>query len=155
MIAPAWPSLQSFVVPGTPVAKGRPRFSRRQGRAFTPTKTARFEQLVALEAQAAGVRPVLEGPVELGVYAFWPMKGSSLKRSERPAVWKVTSPDLDNVVKAVSDALNGVAYRDDGQVVKIVASKIHVSQRGTAHTLVEIRAMRADEAPSDAGAGAG
>ena len=36
-------------------------------------------------------------------------------------------PDLDNLVKAVKDALNGVAYADDSQIVAVVASKQYVS----------------------------
>ena len=31
--------------------------------------------------------------------------------------------DLDNVVKAVQDALNGVIYKDDAQIVSLHATK--------------------------------
>ena len=37
-------------------------------------------------------------------------------------------PDLDNVVKAVLDALNGVVYRDDAQVVNLVATKRYATE---------------------------
>lgn len=39
-----------FQVPGEPVGKGRPRFTR-QGRAYTPAKTAKYENLVSLAFQ--------------------------------------------------------------------------------------------------------
>ena len=32
-------------------------------------------------------------------------------------------PDLDNLVKFVKDALQGIIYKDDQQVVKVVATK--------------------------------
>ena len=36
-----------------------------------------------------------------------------------------TKPDIDNVIKAVLDGLNGVAYADDSQVVALSASKCY------------------------------
>ena len=42
----------SFVVPGEPVGKGRPRFTR-TGRAYTPKKTETAESIVAMNAQLA------------------------------------------------------------------------------------------------------
>jgi Holliday junction resolvase RusA-like endonuclease len=32
-------------------------------------------------------------------------------------------PDLDNVAKAVLDAINGIVYVDDAQVINLVATK--------------------------------
>jgi len=34
-------------------------------------------------------------------------------------------PDTDNIIKIVADALNGVAYRDDAQIVRVEASKFY------------------------------
>ena len=34
-------------------------------------------------------------------------------------------PDLDNILKAVSDALNGIAYKDDSQIVAAVIQKFY------------------------------
>ncbi len=48
----------------------------------------------------------LTGPVALGVKFYF---------SRRPG-------DLDNYVKAISDGLNGIAWQDDRQVVKLFAS---------------------------------
>ncbi len=128
-----------FTVPGPPVAKGRPRFVRagKFTRAVTPKTTVDFENRVRLAAQAAGVRP-LEGPVEVRIQAVWPMKGQPLKRSKRPAAWKTTKPDLDNVAKGVLDALNGIGYRDDSQVVVVSVQKIHAAQGEPAGTRIEL-----------------
>jgi Holliday junction resolvase RusA-like endonuclease len=129
----------SFVIPGEPVAKGRPRFVRagKFVRTYTPDKSARFEQLVKLEAQNAGVE-LIEGPVSIHVIAKWPMKGQPRKKNPRPGEWKTTRPDLDNLLKAVLDGLNGVAFADDAQVVRAVVEKHHASQGQAAQTIIEI-----------------
>lgn len=43
-------------------------------------------------------------------------------RHDRPTSG-VNGGDLDNLVKLIGDALNGVAYRDDAQIVELVARK--------------------------------
>lgn len=120
----------SFTVPGTPVAKGRPRSFIRGGRIghFTPEKTVRYESLVAHEAGfAMGAGSPLEGAVRLCVMAYFPIPASwSLKRQNAALdglEHVAKKPDLDNVVKAVKDGMNGVAWRDDCQVVSLVANK--------------------------------
>ena len=97
--------MTQFVVPGPPVAKGRPRFSR--GRTFTPPRTVAYEAKVRAAARRARV-PLLAGPVVLEVDFY-------LATARRV--------DLDNLVKGVADAINGAAYLDDAQVVRIVATK--------------------------------
>jgi len=132
--------IQSFEIPGVPVAKGRPRFARagKHVRTYTPDATARYEDRVRLCALAAGVEMV-EGPVGVTIYAWWPMRGQPRKRLPRPAEWKTTKPDADNVAKSITDALNGLAFRDDSQVAELHVHKFYAGQSGRAHAFVEIR----------------
>jgi Holliday junction resolvase RusA-like endonuclease len=100
--------------------KGRPRFFRlgNSVRTYTDRKTAQFEKLVAQYALAAGVKPI-SGPVELKICATFaiPCSISKKEAAKRAAEhWHTQRPDLDNVEKAVLDALNGVAWLDDSQV---------------------------------------
>jgi len=126
-----------FEVPGPPVAKGRPRFSRVG--TFTPAKTVQFEERVALFAQAAGVE-LLEGPVELEVWAYWPCPISRRrKQNPRPEEPRTSAPDGDNVLKAVTDALNGIAYQDDRQVSDAHVHKRTAAQGCAAKTVVIIK----------------
>lgn len=120
----------AFVVPGIPVAKARPRFVRVGAgvRTFTPPTSARFEERVRLSAQQAGVRIQNDGPVELRVVAYWPMTGAPLKRGSRPGRLRTARPDVDNVLKAIADALNGIAYKDDAQVALVSFEKRHCAQ---------------------------
>lgn len=132
----------AFIVPGEPTGKGRPRVSTRGGfaRAYTPAKTRAYESEVARAALAAGAEPV-DGPLELVVNAYHAVPKSWTKRDRALAIEGAIRPtgprnDLDNTVKAVSDALNGVAYRDDGQIVSLHAERHYCSHPRVA---VEVR----------------
>lgn len=112
----------TFSIPGEPCAKGRPRFSR-QGqsvRTYTPAKTANYENLVILEYQNAGGK-MLEGMIAMTVMAYYPIPKSASKKARSQmvsgAVRPTKKPDTDNVLKIVADALNGIAYKDDSQIV--------------------------------------
>lgn len=43
--------------------------------------------------------------------------------AERGEIVPVTKPDADNYLKAIKDALNGVIWRDDSQIVDVQVSK--------------------------------
>ena len=114
-------------IPGDPVAKGRPRASRR-GRGVvmhTPKKTADHEKRIQAIARRAwnGEAP-FDGPL---LVEFLPVFGRTQaqegKRWNPGALWHQKRPDLDNLAKVI-DALNGIAFRDDGQISKIQASKV-------------------------------
>ena len=107
--------------------KGRPRFARvgRFVRTYTDAKTVKFEKLVAFCAKAAGVKPI-DGPVglDIEVTIAVPKSVTKVERQRRLTQgWHTQVPDLDNLEKAVQDALNGVAWRDDSQVASKMSSK--------------------------------
>ena len=118
-----------FTIPGEPVGKGRPRFSR-QGSfvmAYTPGKTVSYENLIKVEYERQSGFSFGEREIGLRVTAYFsiPKSASKVKRRQmkdgeiRPA----KKPDIDNVCKVVADALNGVAYNDDRQIVYTEISK--------------------------------
>lgn len=118
-----------FVVLGPPQGKGRPKASSRGGfvRMYTPAPTRLYEAKIAKMAVLAHADwPVLETPISLRVVAHHPIPVSWSKRKQQQALQGELvpgKPDLDNVAKAVLDALNGVIYVDDKQVVRLVAEK--------------------------------
>lgn len=120
---------REFTAPGKPVAKGRPIASRgRPGQKFvrmrTPKKTLMFENYVRERYLTKYLNgPLMEGPLEISVVAVFGVPKSWPKKRRAAARWKISTPDLDNIVKAVVDALNEVAFHDDAQVVRITAEK--------------------------------
>lgn len=118
----------TFTVYGDPVPKGRPRFTR-QGRTYTPKKTHDYESEVSSMAkEAMGSSEPLETPVIVCVYVTFPIPQSySKKRSEaclNGSERHTKRPDLDNVVKAITDGMNGVVYKDDCQITSLHATKV-------------------------------
>jgi len=114
---------------------GRPEQWRRTGGRtkdgrpvrFTPAKTRDYEHRIKQEAGRYFVRP-FKGPVKVDMLAVFPRpKAKIWKTKPMPREWYPKAPDLDNIVKAAMDGLNGIAYLDDRQVVMVVARKILAS----------------------------
>lgn len=119
----------AFFVPGPPVGKGRPRLSARGGfaRAYTPAKTRQAEAEIAAAASAVmGSRPPSESPVAVGIVAIHPVPQSWTKARKQAALRGEVvpaKPDLDNMGKLVMDAMNGITYADDVQVIRLTLEK--------------------------------
>lgn len=117
-----------FTVIGKPQGKARPRFDSRRKITYTPEKTKSYEALVrtSYRAQCRNELP-LKGAVKAEIIAYFPIPKSAKKaeREEMQAGTRkpTTKPDMDNIIKAILDALNGYAYKDDAAVVKVVAEK--------------------------------
>lgn len=119
-------------IPGEPMTKQRPRVTR-HGVAYTPGKTVAYETLIKeLFAVSYPNHVPVEGPLALTVRAYFGVPRSWSKTKQQAALMGHTRPtsrkDWDNIGKIVSDALNGIAYRDDGQVVDGRCQK-HYSDR--------------------------
>ena len=116
-------STYTAVVLGDPVAQGRPRFSRQGGfvKAYDPAKSRDYKSYVRLiAAQNAPDSPV-EGAIEfsLRIYRAIPKGMPKYKReaAKEGRLRPITKPDVSNVLKGVEDALKGVWYKDDSQIV--------------------------------------
>lgn len=140
----------AFNIPGQPVAKGRPKFARRGAHvvAYTPQKTASYENLVKMAATQAmgGIEPTA-GPVslcltlDLQIPASWSKKRRAMAVAGAIAATK--KPDADNVLKGIKDGCNGIIWRDDAQVVRIMIEKRYSETPGA---LVEVMATAGEAA---------
>jgi Holliday junction resolvase RusA-like endonuclease len=102
----------------TPTPKGRPRVLR-TGRPYTPKKTQQAEALLRGSAQAAELKCYPAGvPLWVSMQFDIPMpkSWSKKKRAEMLNKPHTQKPDLDNLLKLVEDALNGVVWEDDAQI---------------------------------------
>lgn len=127
---------------GEPVGKGRPRFVRETGHAYTPAHTRSYEVALRLAGQdAIGIREPLEGPLAVYVEALFPVPASWSKKKRAEAlagrVQPTVKPDADNLLK-VLDALNEVVWRDDKQIVEA-----HVLKRYSAKPALVIEVLEA------------
>jgi len=133
-----------FTVDGIPQGKGRPRF-RRAGnfvQTYTDAKTKTYEEAIrSASGVAMGSASPLEGPVSVDLYIRVPVPQSysktrramCLEAVERP----LKKPDIDNVIKAYLDAMNGIVYIDDTQVVRVSAKKTYSSVAGVDVCIME------------------
>ena len=100
----------TLTIRGTPVAQGRPRFAR--GRVYDPEKSRRWKNDVAWQATDQIDCQPLEGALEVKMVFKLERPKSSKRR------WPTVKPDLSNFTKGIEDALNGIAYIDDCQIVR-------------------------------------
>jgi Holliday junction resolvase RusA-like endonuclease len=121
---PAAPLSIVVEVPGPPRGKGRPRFVRKTGRAFTDPKTENYEGM--LRQRAADVmagRCPMDGPLWVLLEIVFPVPASwSLKKQAaalRGDLWPTGRPDVDNTLKIFGDGLNSILWRDDAQIVRV------------------------------------
>lgn len=116
-----------FKIDGKPVGKGRPRFTR-TGQTYTPEKTKEYERLIKTSYLESG-GTLLDGYISISISAYYQIpKAFNREKKEfatRGIILPVVRPDLDNVVKAILDGLNGIAYHDDSQVIGITAVKCY------------------------------
>lgn len=101
-----------FEIPCAPIGKGRPRVTH-TGHAYTPERTRIYEDVIrvyAKQAMIAARAELMAEPICVELIFYLPDH-----RNE---------PDLDNLVKTVLDACNGIVYTDDRQVVRLRAEKL-------------------------------
>ena len=118
-----------LTIPGPPCAKQRPRVTKR-GITYIPVKTLNYETLVRelFIVQHPAFEP-MTGPIALRMWAFFAIPKGTSKRTrelmESGFIKRDKRPDYDNISKTVSDALNGLAFMDDGQIVSASIEKLY------------------------------
>ena len=115
----------SFNIIGVPVPKGRPRFFRgpKFVHTYTPKKTHVWESSIRVQARQHKPEIPWQGPIRMTLLFFMPRPKSLSKE----VIHHVKKPDLDNLAKAMKDALQGIMYVSDSQVVYLILSKIYAS----------------------------
>jgi len=132
-----------FVVKGKPLAKARPQFSSAGGkfRTYTPKTTATFENLVRLEASKHFKVP-LNGCVYVSIVFYLPRPQHLIwKTKPMHAIHTDKRPDIDNLAKSVIDGLNGIAFKDDGQISILHLYKLYHAGNKGPRTEIEIKKL--------------
>lgn len=133
----------NFTVPGEPRGKGRPRFSR-SGHTYTDSETRAYEnKIIAYYRKAHGAFHFPNGAfISVDVVAYLPIPKSATKAQragmEAGTILPSRKPDVDNIEKAVLDALNGIAYKDDARVCRTSCRKFYGSEPRLEITVKEV-----------------
>jgi len=127
-----------FTVYGKPQGKARPRFTR-QGRAYTPKNTVDYEGQIKQAYIAAGgaiIGAMISNtaPIQIKITAYF--KKAKTNKMDFPTL----KPDADNIAKAVCDAINEIAYRDDKQITCLTVDKVW-AEDGIERVEIEIESI--------------
>lgn len=123
-----------FTVYGEPVAQGRPKFTTVGGfpRAYDPAKSRDYKDYVRLASAEHAPSKLLEGPLAVMIIAYRSIPKSFSKKktaaAEAGEIYPTTKPDADNYLKGVKDALKGIMWVDDSQVVDVYTRKRYSSK---------------------------
>lgn len=115
--------MTTFVIPGKPVAKARPRMTR-NGHVYTPAKTTAHERAIA-QIASGRFSKTIEGPVKVTIWVTFktPKSWSKAKTAAHVHRPHTQRPDIDNLAKCVLDG-HAPIWGDDAQVYEMEVRKI-------------------------------
>lgn len=131
-----------IIINESPVPKGRQRKGK-YGNMYTPEETRSYEETVGKEALKHKPKELLTGALAVSFYFYRSIpKNFSKKKKElalcgrlRPKI----KPDLTNYTKAAEDALNGIIWKDDAQIVDGHLHKYYSATPGTTIIIEEVK----------------
>lgn len=117
--------------PLVPVAQGRPRICRVGNgvRAVDPPKSRAYKEMLGSMARAGIPEPIADTPLDVDMTFILPVPKSWSKKKIMSAlqgeVLPQGRPDLDNYIKGLCDALNGIVWKDDSSIVTMTGRKVY------------------------------
>lgn len=125
----------SFSIPGKPQGKARARTvynpNIKRSVSYTPEKTMLYENFIKTMYlnKYPDSKYCKEKPLTVTIFAYFPVPKSMSKKRKHDMLCNIEmptkKPDIDNIAKAVLDALNGIAYDDDTQIVALFVYKFY------------------------------
>lgn len=136
-----------FVIHGDPQGKGRPRFSTVAGhvKTRTPDQTVVYENLIKTEylRQCGDIKFADDAAIDIRILSYHSIPASASKKKKAMMLAHIIrptkKPDWDNIGKVVADSLNGIAYRDDAQIVDAQVRKFFGTSPKVVVTIKEAR----------------
>lgn len=134
--------LASFFVPGIPATAGskRPHFNKKTGKTYVSDdckKGPAWRTSVETKASASYTGEVLRGPLSLAIvfYQVRPLEHYGTGRNagklrQGCPQYPAKRPDVTKLFRATEDALKGIVWADDGQVVISRAVKMYGDRAG-------------------------
>ena len=121
----------TIIISGKPISKARPRFARR-GKFVVTYNSQETEEGRWLWEAKGQIKQCFEGPLWVSCHFYMPRpkghygtgKNAGNLKASAPQ-WHIKKPDVDNLLKFVLDCLNGMAWRDDCQIVELFGKKAY------------------------------
>lgn len=137
--------MTTFYVPGLPQPQGSARAFVVKGRAVVTSDNPKMKSWrMDVKTVAYQECTLLEGPVQIDAGFYLPRPKSHYGTGRNAAVLKESAPalvsskpDIDKLSRALLDALTGIAYRDDAQVVRLSVVKRYAEQGAGTFITVE------------------
>ena len=137
-----------FSIDGKPQGKARARtfYNPKLGRvqSMTPENTVLYENLVKqsfVQQADRDARWFNKEPLAVSITAFYPIPASTSKKDRQlicsGKLFPTKKPDADNIAKVICDALNGVAYGDDTQIIKLAVLKAYTEGQPRVQVCIE------------------
>ena len=151
-----------LTIPGQPIAQPRYKVSRKTGRLFiaklsdgSPHPIHNWKAEIVSAARRVKINEPMDGPIQMCVFFHIKRPDSHLKKNGGLRKSKhhahIQKPDLDNLVKAVKDAISdsGNIWHDDCQVVKTHAEKLWTTRFPFAQVLLREAEVRCETQDHD------
>ncbi len=120
-----------IVIQGNPIAKARPKFACRGGRAIAYDSQAKLVKSmksalsINLLKDKDDLEALFSSPISVSLGLYMPIPATSSKQDRNAKLWGFQppsiKPDIDNLIKWTLDLCNGLLWRDDAQIVSILA----------------------------------
>lgn len=142
-----------FNVPGRPQGKARARTVTNphtgKKHSYTPDNTREYEQRVQMCYKGAKSKEKFfnKEPLVMTIVAYYEIPKSTTKKDRvlihNGELYPTKRPDVDNIGKIIADALEGVVYANDNQIVRMFVFKEYTE--GKAYVKVKIRKLTKDD----------
>lgn len=131
-----------FTIDGKVQPQQRPRFSRQGGfvKTYDPPESARYKKHVAQVAEQHSLEELIDSPIKLTVDAYIEIPKSYTKKKRKQIedgeLLHIKKPDIDNMLKSITDGITGVLWTDDNLIVELIGRK-HYSENPRAEIIIE------------------
>lgn len=131
-----------FTIDGKVQPQQRPRFSRQGGfvKTYDPPESARYKKHVAQVAERYALEELIDSPIKLTVDAYIEIPKSYTKKKRKQIedgeLLHIKKPDIDNMLKSITDGITGVLWTDDNLIVELIGRK-HYSENPRAEIIIE------------------
>lgn len=122
--------MNKLFIPGVPISSARPRVTRNG--TFLPKKSREYKKTIQEHYIRNNGGDYGDVPVEMMLWFIFPIPKSYSKKKRKQIQEReyayMGKPDIDNLEKSIMDALNGLAYKDDAQVVSLFSVKTYTER---------------------------